>query len=487
MINGKSTQKVLMETYQNIVNEDSENKKISMEEWVEKANKEDDNTYSYIDKKMREANELFGGYGVEGISEPDAYVNKYYYDTIAVYVNMGKTYETTVLYDTENEEFLVTSWGDWYENWQNNVDDETGEDKDYDDYHFDGGTESLDESHEDTNIFFKSPKKITAYEFLKSMKKYDYLKNSTHDFTIYGEFTRNGNTYYLMEKKPGEYGISVWKNKKEYFYDSGTLALKTFVDAKKMFLFYFNRENNLDESHDNFYLKSDDAFLCKHGTWKDDPEKVKYFRTYNAAKKYIKNNRLGNVSIIDAEDSPLTKDVENEVEENDYEEVGINESIKTKYKGFTIKQTNKNEWIITPFHPELGANDYFKSLSSAKEFIDKAGSNFNKKWYVNESDKGYKTHKASKYYVDFEKLDKNEYSFDLTIGDMSFDGTITSNVSRSGIKNDYKSMGEDISWGYMDDEQQEYFDNNWEDMEEIVSKELTKFIVNNRRKGSARI
>jgi hypothetical protein len=52
---------------------------------------------------------------VEALTHESAYVNKYYYDIIGLYINFGDTYSPTVLYDTVNGEFLLTSWGDFYE------------------------------------------------------------------------------------------------------------------------------------------------------------------------------------------------------------------------------------------------------------------------------------------------------------------------------------------------------------------------------------
>lgn len=58
-----------------------------------------------------------GGYGVEAVSAENAWVSHYYQNIIALYVNFGDTYDTTVVYDTEWGEYNVMSWGDWYENW----------------------------------------------------------------------------------------------------------------------------------------------------------------------------------------------------------------------------------------------------------------------------------------------------------------------------------------------------------------------------------
>ena len=70
-------------------------------------------THEDIDKAMDKANEILAGYGVEVIR--GQYVNRYYGDINALFVNMGDTYAPTVIYDTEKEMFLVMSWGDLVE------------------------------------------------------------------------------------------------------------------------------------------------------------------------------------------------------------------------------------------------------------------------------------------------------------------------------------------------------------------------------------
>jgi hypothetical protein len=69
------------------------------------------------DAVLMMANSLLHGYGVVSCRDERAWVDSYYGDTIALYVNTGETYDTTLLYDTEAKEFLVISWGDWYEAW----------------------------------------------------------------------------------------------------------------------------------------------------------------------------------------------------------------------------------------------------------------------------------------------------------------------------------------------------------------------------------
>jgi len=66
---------------------------------------------------MKHANYVMMAFGVEALRDENAWVDGYWQNTIALYVNKGDTYDTTLLYDTENNRFLITSWGDFYESW----------------------------------------------------------------------------------------------------------------------------------------------------------------------------------------------------------------------------------------------------------------------------------------------------------------------------------------------------------------------------------
>lgn len=68
-----------------------------------------------IDKAMEKANDLLGGHGVEAAQEEGTHVDRYWRDTVCLYVNLGDTYDTTILYDTEEDEFSIGSWGDFIE------------------------------------------------------------------------------------------------------------------------------------------------------------------------------------------------------------------------------------------------------------------------------------------------------------------------------------------------------------------------------------
>jgi len=67
-----------------------------------------------VDRALDNANVAMHAHGIESI-EGDYQVDNYYYNIVALYVNTGDAYNGTVLYETENERFLVTTWGDWVE------------------------------------------------------------------------------------------------------------------------------------------------------------------------------------------------------------------------------------------------------------------------------------------------------------------------------------------------------------------------------------
>jgi hypothetical protein len=67
-----------------------------------------------VDLALDNANAAMHAHGVEAI-EGDHQVDRYYYNIVALYVNTGDTYNPTVIYETENERFLVWTFGDWVE------------------------------------------------------------------------------------------------------------------------------------------------------------------------------------------------------------------------------------------------------------------------------------------------------------------------------------------------------------------------------------
>lgn len=85
-----------------------------------------------VDEIMEILNDRMGGFGIEALRGD---VNdKYYGDVIALYIDMGDTYARTVIYDTQEKEFHLKSWGDFMENYEGSEvegwDDEEEEDPD---------------------------------------------------------------------------------------------------------------------------------------------------------------------------------------------------------------------------------------------------------------------------------------------------------------------------------------------------------------------
>lgn len=64
-------------------------------------------------KIMLAVNDILNGYGVETLN--GRYVDAYYFNSQASYVNMGDTYIATILHDHEENKFIITSWGNFME------------------------------------------------------------------------------------------------------------------------------------------------------------------------------------------------------------------------------------------------------------------------------------------------------------------------------------------------------------------------------------
>jgi hypothetical protein len=66
-----------------------------------------------VDIKLEAINAAIGGFGIEPIH--GQHVDRYHGDIVAVYVNLGDTYTTTVLYETETDRLRIVDWGTWVE------------------------------------------------------------------------------------------------------------------------------------------------------------------------------------------------------------------------------------------------------------------------------------------------------------------------------------------------------------------------------------
>lgn len=65
------------------------------------------------DLTLTACNQVLEGYGVEPIR--GAWVDGFHGDCCAEYVNMGDTYDQTVVYDVRKDKYTITSWGDFVE------------------------------------------------------------------------------------------------------------------------------------------------------------------------------------------------------------------------------------------------------------------------------------------------------------------------------------------------------------------------------------
>lgn len=71
--------------------------------------------HATVDRMLTVANGHMDGSGVEAIRGGGGAWDRHYMDIRALYVNMGDTYSTTLLYDVARDTFYITSWGDWVE------------------------------------------------------------------------------------------------------------------------------------------------------------------------------------------------------------------------------------------------------------------------------------------------------------------------------------------------------------------------------------
>ena len=58
-------------------------------------------------------NEILDGYGVEVVRSYNW--DNFYGDAAAVYVNVGDTYDNTIVYEVANDRYITTTLGDWVE------------------------------------------------------------------------------------------------------------------------------------------------------------------------------------------------------------------------------------------------------------------------------------------------------------------------------------------------------------------------------------
>lgn len=89
--------------------EDDPKDYVSVQNWLAQCHNEP----SDEELRMEALNEILEGFGVEAIR--GNWVDNYYCDVQATYINMGDTYSLTILRDNELGKYILTSWGDWVE------------------------------------------------------------------------------------------------------------------------------------------------------------------------------------------------------------------------------------------------------------------------------------------------------------------------------------------------------------------------------------
>jgi hypothetical protein len=116
--------------------EDADDAAVEIREAIKKAYRTEE--HEDVDEALEITNRLIGGHGVESIDQEGAYVDGYYRNIIALYVNTGDPYvvqsrKPTLLYDTEIGTFFLTTWGDWHENWEHEHEQDEDEESESDD------------------------------------------------------------------------------------------------------------------------------------------------------------------------------------------------------------------------------------------------------------------------------------------------------------------------------------------------------------------
>lgn len=94
-------------------------------ESVRKRHQECFNPPDRIDCQLTAINEIMDAFGVESIQVSESlFQDRYYWNSIAQYVNVGETYQLTVLYNTVDGVFEFNSWGEYYEQMESRLEKE---------------------------------------------------------------------------------------------------------------------------------------------------------------------------------------------------------------------------------------------------------------------------------------------------------------------------------------------------------------------------
>ena len=103
---------------------------LMMFESVQQRHKECYHSPDRIDCILTACNELIDGHGTESIEvSSELFQDRYYWNSIGIYVNLGDTYITTIIYNTVDQLFEITNWGDYYQSMSDRLKEELNEEK----------------------------------------------------------------------------------------------------------------------------------------------------------------------------------------------------------------------------------------------------------------------------------------------------------------------------------------------------------------------
>lgn len=106
----------LIKTVIELDNDETIDDCLGMFQSVQQLRKQCYNKPDTIQEKLTVLNELMRGHGIEPIQvSEELYQDSYYGNVIGEYINLGDTYTLTIVYNTIDHEFEVTSWGDYFE------------------------------------------------------------------------------------------------------------------------------------------------------------------------------------------------------------------------------------------------------------------------------------------------------------------------------------------------------------------------------------
>jgi len=83
----------------------------AVESWLRKCH----NPPRWEEQVMLAVSEVIEGYGVEDAESSNTWISYYHQHFVFDYVNMGDTYDVTIVLDHRLNRFRLTSWGDYVE------------------------------------------------------------------------------------------------------------------------------------------------------------------------------------------------------------------------------------------------------------------------------------------------------------------------------------------------------------------------------------